>query len=161
MDLFGQHYCKADAKGRVTLPTALKNQLMSVLNDDFILKRAIFQRCLELYPKSTFQKALAEVKRERRISREYDLFYRKYMAGVKPDVRVDADTGRFQIPKDLLEFAGITKEVSLHCGDGCIEIWDKQQYEEVLKEGDAVYPDVAESIFNKPNTEPKKVGEDE
>ncbi len=143
----GQFDCKADAKGRVTLPNSLKNQLMPVINQDFVIKRAVFQDCLELFPKSEFDVLMKQVRAKKNISRDYDLFFRKFTAGMKIDVKVDSETGRLQVPKNLIEFAGIKKEVALNCADDRIEIWDKEKYEAVLDESDAVYPDVAEKIF--------------
>ena len=52
--IIGQHDCKADAKGRVILPISLKNQLLPVLKDGFVIKRSVFQQCLEIYPKEEF-----------------------------------------------------------------------------------------------------------
>jgi MraZ protein len=122
MDLMGQFDCKADAKGRVTLPNALKNQLMPVINQDFVIKRAVFQDCLELFPKSEFDVLMKQVRAEKNISRDYDLFFRKFTAGMKIDVKVDSDTGRVQIPKNLIDFANIEKEVVLNCADDRVEI---------------------------------------
>ena len=147
MDLMGQFDCKADAKGRVTLPNSLKGQLMPVINQDFVIKRAVFQDCIELFPKSEFDVLMQQVRAKKNISRDYDLFFRKFTAGMKPDLKVDAETGRFQIPRNLIEFAGITKEVSLHCADDRIEIWDKAKYEAVLQESENTNGDVAENIF--------------
>ena len=46
----GTYECKADAKGRIMLPAALKKQLSNHLNKSFVIKRAVFNTCLELYP---------------------------------------------------------------------------------------------------------------
>ena len=46
----GTYECKADIKGRIMLPSALKKQLSSKLDKGFVLKRAVFNHCLELYP---------------------------------------------------------------------------------------------------------------
>ncbi|WP_343487666.1 division/cell wall cluster transcriptional repressor MraZ [Allomuricauda sp. d1] len=154
MNLMGQFDCKADTKGRVTLPTALKNQLMPVINEDFVIKRAVFQGCLELFPKREFDVLMQQVRAKKNIDRDYDLFFRKFTAGMKIDVKVDADTGRVQIPKNLIEFAGIEKEVVLNCADDRIEIWDKTKYEAVLLESETVYADVAEKIFKNGNQAP-------
>ena len=50
MNLIGTYECKADAKGRVMFSSALKKQLMPVVSEGFVVKRAVFQSCLELYP---------------------------------------------------------------------------------------------------------------
>jgi len=50
INLIGTYEGKADAKGRLLLSAALKKQLNPILQDGFVLKRSLFQSCLELYP---------------------------------------------------------------------------------------------------------------
>ena len=44
----GTYECKADAKGRLMIPAVLKKQLSAALQDGFVLKRAVFQPCLDV-----------------------------------------------------------------------------------------------------------------
>ena len=46
----GTYECKADDKGRIMLPISLKKQLSDKLKNGFVIKRAVFNQCLELYP---------------------------------------------------------------------------------------------------------------
>ena len=57
MEIIGVHDCKVDAKGRLMLPSALKSQLDAIISEGFVLKRSIFQPCLELYPRQEWDKA--------------------------------------------------------------------------------------------------------
>ena len=144
--IIGQHDCKADAKGRVILPISLKGKLLPVMNEGFVIKRSVFQQCLELYPKHEFDELMEKVMKKSKINRKYDAFVRNFVAGMK-EVSIDGDTGRLQIPKNLVEFAGIGKEVVLNAVFDKIEIWDKAKYEKVLAEGEKDYADLAEEIF--------------
>ncbi|MEM8848039.1 MAG: division/cell wall cluster transcriptional repressor MraZ [Bacteroidota bacterium] len=144
--IIGQHDCKADTKGRVMLPISLKNQLLPVLQDGFVIKRSVFQQCLELYPKNEFDALMQKVMKKSKINRKYDAFVRNFVAGMK-EVTIDGDSGRLQIPKNLVDFAGIGKEVVLNAVFDKIEIWDKAKYEKVLEEGEKDYADLAEEIF--------------
>ena len=134
------------AKGRVILPISLKNQLLPVLKDGFVIKRSVFQKCLELYPKDEFDQLMQKVMKKSKINRKYDAFVRNFVAGMK-EVSIDGDSGRLQIPKNLVDFAGIGKEVVLNAVFDKIEIWDKVKYEKVLDEGEKDYADLAEEIF--------------
>ena len=144
--IIGQHDCKADTKGRVILPISLKNQLLPVLNDGFVIKRSVFQQCLELYPKQEFDVLMQKVMKKSKINRKYDAFVRNFVAGMK-ELSIDGDTGRIQIPKNLVEYAGIEKEVVLNAVFDKIEIWSKDKYEKVLAESEKDYADLAEEIF--------------
>ncbi|WP_420398818.1 division/cell wall cluster transcriptional repressor MraZ [Flagellimonas sp.] len=144
--IIGQHDCKADTKGRVILPISLKNQLLPVLKDGFVIKRSVFQQCLELYPKQEFDVLMQKVMKKSKINRKYDAFVRNFVAGMK-ELSIDGDTGRIQIPRNLVEYAGIEKEVVLNAVFDKIEIWSKDKYEKVLAESEKDYADLAEEIF--------------
>ncbi|MEX0313290.1 MAG: division/cell wall cluster transcriptional repressor MraZ [Allomuricauda sp.] len=145
--IIGQHNCKADAKGRVILPMSLKNQLLPVLKEGFVIKRSVFQQCLELYPKEEFDVLMQKVMKKSKINRKYDAFVRNFVAGMQ-EVAIDGDTGRLQIPKNLVTYAEIGKEVVLNAVFDKIEIWNKDKYEAVLAEGEKDYADLAEEIFD-------------
>lgn len=107
-NFIGTYECKADAKGRVMLPVALKNQLSPVLQQGFVLKRAVFQSCLELYPMEEWNVLMQKMNKLNRFKKKNNDFIRRFTAGVKM-VEVDA-TGRLLIPKDLVAFAGSIKK---------------------------------------------------
>ena len=45
--LIGTYECKVDTKGRVMMPIALKKQLSKLINEGFVLKRSVFNHCIE------------------------------------------------------------------------------------------------------------------
>jgi len=128
--LLGTYECKVDAKGRLPLPAAVKKQLVEVMEDGFVLKRAIFQKCLEIHTMDQWKKTMAKISKLNRFVKKNDDFIRRFTAGVKV-VEVDA-AGRVQISKDLVSFAEIDKEVVLVLNLDVIEIWDKDEYEKAI-----------------------------
>ena len=141
----GTYECKADAKGRVMIPVTLKNQMAPVLNQGFVIKRSVFQPCLELYPMDEWQQLMLKMNKKNRFKKKNNDFIRRFSAGVKP-VEIDA-TGRLLIPKNLVDIAGITKEVVLSSAINIIEIWDKDSYEKVLDETAENFADLAEEVM--------------
>ncbi len=119
--------CKVDDKGRILLPGKLKNELLPEIEEGFIIKRSIFSPCLELWPMQEWNIKKADINQLNRFIEKNVIFIRKFLAGVKP-VEVDG-TGRINLPKDLMAFAGIEKEVVLTSQLNIIEIWDKAKYE--------------------------------
>ena len=144
-NLIGQYDCKADAKGRVSLPVGLKSQLLPMLEKGFVIKRSVFQKCLELLPREEYDELVKKVRAKSKVNRKYDAFLRNFMAGTQ--VVTIEESGRLQIPKNLVEFAGIGKEVVLNSQIDRIEIWDKASYETALQEWENNYMDLAEEIF--------------
>jgi len=137
--------CKADSKGRVMIPASLKKELTPVLNDGFVIKKSVFYRCLELYPKAEWDKEMEGINKLNRFVKKNIDFIRKFMAGVKPVV-IDSNN-RFLIPKDLIAFAGITKDIVMTSQINKIEIWDKASYEKVVADEDTDFGLLAEEVM--------------
>ena len=143
--LIGTYECKVDAKGRLMLPAAIKKQLLPALQNGFVLKRAVFQPCLELYPMSEWEVLMQKVNKLNRFKKKNNDFIRRFTAGLKM-IEVDA-AGRLLIPKDLVAFSGITKEVVVSSAINIIEIWDKDKYEKAIDDATGDFADLAEEVM--------------
>ena len=144
-NIIGTYECKVDAKGRLMLPTALKKQLMSQLESGFVLKRGMFEKCIELYPMSEWDDKMSLVNKLNRFVRKNVEFIRLFTAGVKI-VELDA-TGRLLIPKDLMGFSEITNSIVLASAGTYVEIWDKEAYEEKLSNPETDIATLAEEVM--------------
>ena len=145
INLIGTYECKADAKGRMMFSSAFKKQLSSVLQEGFVVKRAVFQPCLELYPMKEWDLMMEKINKLNRFNKKNNDFIRRFTAGVKM-VELDA-TGRILIPKDLFEFAGIKKQVVMSSSVNIIEIWDKEKYEKAIDDAADDFADLAEEVM--------------
>ncbi|MCH4824030.1 division/cell wall cluster transcriptional repressor MraZ [Gramella lutea] len=145
INLIGTYECKVDAKGRLLVPSALKKQLAPMMQNGFVIKRAVFQNCLELYPMEEWDVLMARMNRLNRFKKKNVDFIRKFTAGVKT-VEVDTN-GRLLIPKDLIGFAGIGKEIVLSSAINIVEIWDKEKYEQALDDSSDGFADLAEEVM--------------
>ena len=149
VNLIGTYECKSDVKGRLMLPSPLKKQLSSILQEGFVLKRSVFQPCLELYPMSEWNEMMTKVNKLNRFVKKNNDFIRRFTAGVKV-IELDA-SGRMLIPKDLHMFSGITKEVVLSSSVNIIEIWDKDRYEKAIDDAAIDFADLAEDVMGNVN----------
>ena len=145
VNLIGTYECKVDAKGRLMVPAALKKQLTPVLQEGFVLKRSVFQPCLELYPMEEWNEMMKKINGLNRFKKKNNDFIRRFTAGVKT-VEVDAN-GRLLIPKDLFGFAEMDKEVVLSSAINIIEIWDKNKYENTIDASADDFADLAEEVM--------------
>ena len=144
-NLIGTYECKADVKGRVMVPIALKKQIAPVSTQGFIIKRAVFQPCLELYPMEEWKLLMEKMGKLNRFNRKNNDFIRRFTAGVKT-IEIDA-AGRLLIPKNLSSFAGIDKEIVISSAINIIEIWDKNKYEQAINEAANDFADLAEDVM--------------
>tara|TARA_Y100000815_G_scaffold275231_1_gene312388 strand:+ start:100212 stop:100745 length:534 start_codon:yes stop_codon:yes gene_type:complete len=149
LNLIGTYNCKADTKGRVMIPSDLKKQLAPVAASGFVIKRAVFQSCLELYPMEEWQKLMQKVSALNRFSRKNNDFIRRFTAGVRT-VEMDA-AGRLNIPRDLMAFAGIEKEIVVSSAINIVEIWDKEKYEKAIDDAADDFADLAEEVMGGAN----------
>ncbi|WP_026452561.1 division/cell wall cluster transcriptional repressor MraZ [Aequorivita capsosiphonis] len=145
LNLIGTYECKADVKGRVMVPAPLKKQLAPFMADGFVVKRAVFQPCLEIYPMKEWDALMRKMGDLNRFTRKNNDFIRRFTAGVKI-VELDA-TGRLLIPKDLLSFAGISKELVVSSAINIVEIWDKDRYEQAIDDAADDFADLAEEVM--------------
>jgi MraZ protein len=127
------------------LPSALKKQLSPVVQGGFVLKRAVFQSCLELYPMTEWEALMQNVNKLNRFKKKNNDFIRRFTAGVK-FIELDA-SGRLLIPKDLMAFAGITKDIVVSSAINIIEIWDKDNYEKAIDDAALDFADLAEEVM--------------
>ncbi len=147
LEMIGVHDCKIDNKGRILLPTALKSQLEHVISEGFIIKRSIFQKCLEIYPRSVWEEDVKEIKKLSRFTKKHSDFIRLFMIGVK-ELELDG-MGRMQIPRDLTLFADLNKDIVLASAFNMIEVWNKEKYEERIAEDQNNFSDLAEEVMGK------------
>ena len=145
----GTYECKVDAKGRVLMPSPLKKQLISSLQEGFVLKRSVFQPCLELYPMQEWNVMMQKINKLNRFVKKNNDFIRRFTAGVKV-VEIDA-LGRLLVPKDLIGFASITKDVVFSSAVTIVEIWDKDLYEKSINGEDVDFADLAEDVMGNVN----------
>lgn len=147
--IIGTYECKVDAKGRVLLPAPLKKQLTDSLNDGFVLKRSVFQPCLELYPMAEWNLMMQKINKLNRFVKKNNDFIRRFTAGVK-GVEID-NLGRLLIPKDLVAFGNISKDLVLSSAVNIVEIWDKDLYEKSISGDDVDFADLAEDVMGNIN----------
>ena len=86
----------------------LKKQLAPIMQDSFVIKRSVFNSCLEMYPMKEWNTMAIQVNQLNRFIKKNIDFIRTFMSGIKV---VEADNnGRILVPKNLILFAGIEKE---------------------------------------------------
>jgi MraZ protein len=151
VNILGTYECKVDAKGRLMFPASLKNQMGEAVKQGFVIKRSIFKKCLELFPTENWRNESNMVSKLNMFNRKNAEFVTKFMAGVKP-VELDS-TGRLLIPKDLVKYGGISKEIVLTSVVNRFEIWDKAAYEKAVDYDPDDFASLAEEVMGNQETE--------
>ena len=115
------------------------------MNKGFVLKRAVFQPCLELYPMNQWDLLMQKINKLNRFKKKNNDFIRRFTAGGK-FLELDI-SGRLLISKDLVGFAGISKEIVVTSAVNIIEIWDKDNYEKAINDAAGDFAELAEDVM--------------
>ena len=130
LNLLGEYPSTLDAKSRVLLPAALKKQLGGEVTKGFVVNRDVFSQCLVLYPKEEWNKTSADVRRLNRFDPDNVEFIRLFLNGATP-VELDAN-GRLLIPKTLMDYAKLGKDIVFSGMGDRIEVWSEELHKRAL-----------------------------
>ena len=144
-NLIGTYECKIDNKGRIMFPSPLKKQLKKDLLKGFILKRSVFQKCLEIFPLHEWDKTMIGINKLNRFKKKNNDFIRRFTAGLK-HIELD-NAGRILIPKDLMIFSQLKKNIVMSTALNIIEIWDKEMYENTINDLSVDFAKLTEEVM--------------
>ena len=144
----GEYTSKIDDKGRMVFPAPLKGVLPPGSDMRFVIKKDLFEPCLQMYTLEEWDKQSAEVKSKLNFfNRQHAIFWREYMRD-RDVVEPDSKLGRITVSRKLLDEIGVTKEVVFSGNDFRIEIWAKEEFESKRIPNDE-YIAIAESLSDK------------
>ena len=130
MTFFTSEYeSKLDAKGRLVLPARIKAQLPSGEGDELVIRRG-FEPCLIIYPMVEFKKVFSKISGLSEFNEEYRKLQRNFFSGTAT-VELDAN-GRFVVPKNMLNYAQLDKDIILIGMGNKVEVWSPSIYEKHL-----------------------------
>ncbi len=146
LNLIGEYECKLDSKSRLLFPAGLKKQLPVAADYTFVLNRG-FEKCLVLYPINEWKTISDEINRLNIYIKKNRDFVRYFYRGAT-EIVLDS-TSRLLIPKGLLEYAGIDKDVVLFTFSNRIEIWEKETYQNLMHDEPEEFAALAEEVMSK------------
>ncbi|MBR3406016.1 MAG: hypothetical protein IKG92_03860 [Bacteroidales bacterium] len=126
---YGTAAGKVDDKGRIVLPATFREAMVrgGAENMTLIVKKNVQQRCIDLFPAEEWERRSEKVLDG--IDPELNTgdadFWTKYNDGVYTLIP-DGKLGRLNIPSELLESAGITKEVVFGGVGYKLQIWNPE-----------------------------------
>ncbi len=127
----GEYHCKIDSKGRMLLPSELRKQLSPEDQEQFVISRGV-DECLSLYTMSEWGTVVDKLRSLNRFKVKDRKFARMFQKGATK-VPVDSNS-RILLPKSLLNWASIQKEIVIVANVDLWEIWDKSKYKALMKE---------------------------
>ena len=146
MRFLGNIEAKTDTKGRAFLPAVFRKVLQASGEENLVLRRDIFQKCLVLYPESVWNARLDLLKQQLRPWKQaHQQMFRQFVSEAEV-VTLDGN-GRFLISKRLQKIAEIDQDIQFIGMDDTIEIWSPSNLEKTLK-ADEEFGTEFETIMN-------------
>ena len=126
--MIGKYPAKMDDKNRLFVPAKLREEL----GETFVIAKDIREKCLKIYSLAGWEEYIAPLREQRRSLAERILrFLHSSLAQVTPDSQ-----GRVVLPQELVDYAGIDRNiVVVGCG-AYAEIWADENYQEVKEQDD-------------------------
>ena len=129
----GEFSVKVDVKGRFAFPVALKKQINQEQSYSFVVKEDMFEKCLVLFPMEEWERQNSIIRKKLNpFNKKHNLFLRSFAKGAA-EVALDSNN-RILIPKRLLDYANISKEIVLAGQNGKVEIWSKQNFDKIWED---------------------------
>jgi MraZ protein len=126
---------------------ALKSNWTDEGANQFVINRGI-EACLSLYPMQSWEPIFSEVSKLNEFDPKVRQFRRYFLNGAT-NLELDS-AGRLLIPKSLMEYAGLEKDVVLVSAVNKIEIWDKIKYTKFFESfSPESYSELANEVMNK------------
>ena len=116
MYFVGEFQHKLDAKKRLFVPAKYRGALA----DGFVVSKAP-DRCLYIYSKEEWEPVAEQIK-SLPGTEEYRRFKRDFFKNA--DLAEMDSQGRFTVKADLLEYAGLDKDVIILGSGNTLEVWD-------------------------------------
>ena len=141
----GEYEATLDAKGRFLLPAGFKKQLAESAGEQFVLNRG-FEKCLSLYPMNEWQPIFERISKLNDFDPKVRQFRRYFLNGA---TNIESDSaGRLLLPKALMDYAGLEKDVVLVSAVNKIEIWDKTRYTKFFENfSPGAFSDLAQQVM--------------
>ena len=140
--LLGEHDHALDDKNRLTLPARQRDQL----GDRVVVTRGL-DGCLYVYAAAEWAKLAERVGTLDPLSREARTMQRFFFASGM-EAELDKQ-GRIVIPANLLESAGIGRDVTVAGIYDHLEIWDRAAWRDQRQTVEGSAEDVAERLANR------------
>lgn len=118
----GEYQHTLDAKGRLILPSAFRDELA-----DGLVMTVGVDHCLTVHPRADWEQVVEGLRSLRTTDRRERMFARVMTSSAHPE---EPDRqGRITIPARLREYAALDRDVTVVGTDARLELWDAQRWE--------------------------------
>jgi MraZ protein len=141
----GRHTHSIDAKGRVSIPTAFREELQPVAERAPVL--TAHEGCLRLYPHDSWCQLEERILAQADVDPDAQDFVRLVLSSAEP-TPIDRQ-GRILVPQHLREQAGLEREVTIAGVGREVELWDAARFRMVIGQTHANFREISRGVAAK------------
>ena len=143
---YGSHSINMDVKGRVAIPTRVRELLQQTCNGRVVMTAHTENRCLHLFPEPQWQEILPKIEdfpSFNKISRRAKLLLIGHAASLELD-----GNGRVVVPPTLRDYASLDKKLMLVGQGKSMELWGEEQFTDYINApiDDEVMPESMQTL---------------
>lgn len=136
----GEYHHTIDAKGRIIMPSKVRDDL----GENFIVTRGL-DGCLFIYPKEHWNTIINKYK-ELPDTKDKRQFMRIFLSGA---TMCEYDKqGRINIPNPLIQYADLRKDCIIIGLDERLELWSKERWENFISDNEENLSEIADNLFS-------------
>lgn len=135
----GEYHYSIDDKGRLTIPSKLREEL----NDSCIITRGL-DKCLFIYPKDEWNNIISKY-RELPNTKDARNFMRFFLSGAS--ICEFDKQGRVKITQPLSEYAKLEKDCVIIGVNDHLEVWSRDLWDDFMDEKLDDLSDIADNLF--------------
>ena len=136
----GEYHHTIDEKGRLTLPSKVREQL----GYDFVVTRGL-DHCLFVYSKTDWIQIIDKYKSLPN-TKDARNFMRFFLSGAT-EVNLDKQ-GRINIATPLINYASLEKECIIIGVNDHLEIWSEELWNHFMDENEENFTEIADNLFS-------------
>ena len=129
----GEYHRVIDNKGRIFIPSKFREDLIGGI----IVSKGFDERCLFLFSKDGWGKLQGKILSIPVTKKSTQRFSRWFFSSASEE-SIDQQ-GRTKIPQNLIEYAGLEKDIVLVGVSDRAEIWSKEKWAEYYKQADSEF----------------------
>lgn len=130
----GSHAINMDTKGRIAVPTRIRESLSDVCDGRIVITAHADERCLLVYPEPEWQILLPKIEALPNLNKAAARLQRLLIGYANP-MELDGN-GRVLLPAPLREYAGLEKKLMLVGQGKRLELWSEEGWTTWLNASD-------------------------
>lgn len=138
--LMGEYHHNIDDKGRLIIPSKFRNEL----GNEYIITKGL-DKCLFVYSVNEWNKLVKDLNTLKFTKKNVRAFERFFVGGAS--LNEFDKQGRISITSPLIHYANINKECVIIGVNERLEIWDKNEFDEFIKNNENTLEEIAEDLF--------------